>query len=846
MSTLRLPDLCLVVLVGVSGSGKSTFAAQHFLRTEVVSSDFCRALVSDDENDQSATKAAFDVLDYIVEQRLELGKLTVVDATNVQVEARKSLIDLARRHHVLAVAIVLDMPIDLCVARNGARMDRQFGPHVLRNQSSQLQRSLRRLRREGFHRVYHLTGEREVAQVIVEREPVWNDRRNDHGPFDIIGDVHGCIDELVELLEVLGYCRAAGEDAYSHPEGRRVVFLGDLVDRGPGTPEVLRLAMQMVRHGSALCVSGNHEVKLLRALQGKKVEVRHGLGESLEQLRAESSSFSEEVAEFLDRLISHYVFDGGALVVAHAGLPASMHGRTSAAVRAFALYGDTSGESDEYGLPVRYPWAEDYRGSASVIYGHTPVKEPVWVNRTLCIDTGCVFGGRLTALRYPEREIVSVPAREVYYEPVKPLVVDPQGGLGREPGVLDVGDVLGKHIIETRLRHTVTIREENSLAALEVMSRFAADPRWLVYLPATMSPTATSAQSDLLESPEEAFAYYAKAGVAEVVCEEKHMGSRAVVVVFRDADAGSRRFGFETSSIGMVYTRTGRPFFGKQELGDRFLARVRAGIEAAGLWDQLATEWLILDCEILPWSFKTEDLMRRQYAVVGAAAARSLGREKEVLEAVAARGMDVAHAIEQLNRRIGHVENFAKVYQHYSWPVRSLDDLQLAPFQILAGEGSVHALKDHAWHLNLITRLAETDPMTFRSTQATFVSLGDSGSQERGYAWWEELTSDGGEGMVVKPAQVVHFGKRGLTQPALKVRGPEYLRLVYGPEYTEPQHLARLRTRSLGRKRSLALHEFSLGIEGLERFVAGEPLYRIHECAFGVLALESEEVDPRL
>jgi protein phosphatase len=508
MKPLKIPELCLVVLVGTTGSGKSTFAARHFLPTEVVSSDFCRGLVSDDENDQSATTSAFEVLHLIVGKRLEAGRLSVVDATSVQVESRRALIELAKQHHALAVAVVLDLPAALCAVRNESRPDRQFGPHVLRNQRTQLQRSMKGLRREGFHRVYVLSGEDEIAVASFERERLWNDRRDDHGPFDIIGDVHGCHTELVELLVSCGYEVDREGTTASHPGGRRALFLGDLVDRGPASPAVLRLVMAMVGSSNALCVPGNHEVKLLRALRGRTVSTAHGLAITLEQLSAEPPDFPGEVAKFIDGLIGHYVLDDGRLVIAHAGLPANMHGRASGAVRSFALYGDTTGETDEYGLPVRYPWAEDYRGDAIVVYGHTPVPEAVWLNRTICIDTGCVFGGRLTALRYPESEIVSVAAHEQYYEPAKPLDAGRAEGPDREPTDLDLEDVVGKRVIETHLCGTVTIREENAVAALEVMSRFAVDPRWLVYLPPTMSPTATSSREGLLEHPHEAFAAY--------------------------------------------------------------------------------------------------------------------------------------------------------------------------------------------------------------------------------------------------------------------------------------------------------------------------------------------------
>ena len=870
MTVLKIPDLSLVVLVGVTGSGKSTFAGRHFRPTEVISSDFCRGLVSDDASDQSATTDAFEVLHFIAGKRLAAGRLTVIDATSVQPAARQPLVELARRHHVLAVAIVLDVPEATCAARNSARPDRAFGPHVLRQQQAQLRRGVRGLRREGFHRVFVLRSEAEVDEAVVEREPLWNDRRTDHGPFDIIGDVHGCFAELTALLGRLGYAVDPDGASARHPEGRKAVFVGDLVDRGPATPAVLRLVMGMTAEGSGLSVAGNHEAKLVRALRGRQVSVTHGLELSLAQLAAEPPGFSEQVAAFADGLLGHVVFDDGRLVVAHAGLPAAMHGRASAAVRAFALYGDTTGETDEYGLPVRYPWAQDYRGRAMVVYGHTPVPEPEWVNGTICLDTGCVFGGRLTALRYPERELVSVPAGAVHYQPARPLAaaspaspaagpalaspVGPVGpaaaagpAAGREPAELDLADVTGKRIIETRLTgSTVTIREENAVAALEVMSRFAVDPRWLIYLPPTMSPPAASDEAGLLEHPREALGAYRAAGVTDVVCEEKHMGSRAVVIACADESVAARRFGIPGAGSGVIYTRTGRAFFGDRAVEQELLRRVAAAIGAAGLWAELGTDWLALDCELLPWSAKAGELLRGQYAPVGAAATATLEAETRVLAAAAARGVDVDGLLQRSREREGAAAGFVAAYRRYCWPVGSVDDLRLAPFQVLAGEGSAHARRDHGWHLDVLGRLCDRDPAVLRRTRSVTARLGEEASEQAATAWWQELTAAGGEGMVVKPAAVVHRGPKGLAQPGIKCRGPEYLRLIYGPEYLAGPNLSRLRSRSLGHKRSLALREFALGIEALERFTAGEPLYRVHQCVFGVLALESEPVDPRL
>jgi protein phosphatase len=330
------------------------------------------------------------------------------------------------------------------------------------------------------------------------------------------------------------------------------------------------------------------------------------------------------------------------------------------------------------------------------------------------------------------------------------------------------------------------------------------------------------------------------------VCEEKHMGSRAVVVVCRDPSVAARRFSVEGDSAGAIVTRTGRPFFTDDAYESELLARVRASVSAAGLWAELSTDWLVLDCELLPWSAKAGELLRRQYASVGAAATSALAAEVAVLHAGTQRGLDVADLLTDHRRRLDMATGFVRAYRQYCWQVGSVADLRLAPFQVLAGEGKVHALTDHLWHLDLLGRLCDTYPGTFRRTAAVTVDLASAASEAEAVAWWVQLTEAGGEGMVVKPVDVIHRGQKGLVQPGVKCRGKEYLRIIYGPEYTAEANLTRLRTRGLGHKRSLALREFALGIEALERFVAHEPLYRVHECVFGVLALESEPVDPRL
>ncbi|CAM2898170.1 polynucleotide kinase-phosphatase [Prescottella defluvii] len=842
MSLVEIPEPSLVVLVGISGSGKSSFAARHFGPYEVISSDHCRGLVSDDPNAQAATADAFEVLEFIAAKRLRAGKLTVVDATSVQPAARKKLVDLARSHDALPVAIVLDVPEPVCAERNAARGDRAFDRAVLRRQHQQLSRSLRGLSREGFRVVHVLDGVDEVESARIVRQPLRSDRRDLTGPFDVIGDVHGCLGELETLLGALGYTVLRDDlgravDAVP-PTGRTAVFVGDYVDRGPDSPGVLRLVMGMVAAGHALGVPGNHENKLVKALRGRKVSVTHGLERTLEQLAGETEEFRRQVVDFCDGLVAHLVLDGGRLVVAHAGLKEEYHNRASGRVRSFALYGETTGETDEFGFPVRYPWAEDYRGEAIVLYGHTPVPEVRWINRTACLDTGCVFGGALTAMRYPEREVVSVPAEREWYRPVKPLHRSEP-----DPQALDIDDILRIGGVETSTRGRISVRPENAAGALEVMSRYAVDPRWLTYLPPTMSPCATSALPGLLEHPAEAFAAYRKAKVDKVICEEKHMGSRAVALVCRDASVAAERFGVGDGLSGMVHTRTGRRMFGETQT-ELLVARIADAVGAAGLWEELGTDWVLLDTELLPWSAKSETLLRSQYAAVGAAATAALSAREAVLDAASGRGLDVDALLTGTRSRADDVARYVDAYRRYVWPTDGLDGVRLAPFQLLATEGASYGDRDHGWHLGLADRLVDVAPTLFTTTRRMVVDTTLPESEAAGIVWWEELTSAGGEGMVVKPFR--NQDGRGRVQPGIKVRGREYLRLIYGPHYTEPENLARLRNRSLGHKQSMALREHALGMEAIDRLIKAEPLWKIHQAVFAVLALESEPVDPRL
>ena len=849
--TISIPDFALVFLIGATGSGKSSFARKHFLETEIVSSDACRAVVSDDETDLAATSDAFDLLNYTAAIRLKRRLMTVIDATSVKREDRAKLVQLARQYHALPVALVLDIDPKICHERNQNRPNRDFGEHVSRNHSKALRRGMRGLQKEGFRQVQIMKSPEDVAALEIAREPLWTDNRADHGPFDIIGDVHGCFDELTELLGKLGYTidpfevGSEGLIRARHPEGRVAFFVGDITDRGPRNLEALRLVMGMCDEGSGRCVIGNHDFKLNKWLKGRNVTQAHGLDLTVGELEKTSEAFRKRVSDFIWDLRSHAWLADGNLVIAHAGLKEEMHGRGSGHVRDFAMFGETTGEVDEFGLPVRLEWARDYRGKADVVFGHTPMAEAEWLNQTMCVDTGCVFGGKLTALRWPERETVSVPAKTQYAVPAKPLNAHQDLSAQQDHDrLLYFDDYATKMRIETRFKSTLQIPEENSLAALEVMSRFAVDPRWLIYLPPTMAACPTAPEGPFLEHPDQAMDHFASRGVTDLVVEEKHMGSRALLVVAKDADAAKARFGVEDGKSGVIYTRTGRPFFKDETEEAALVARIGNAMQSSGLWEELKTDWVLLDAELMPWSAKAQDLLKRQYLpTVGAAKSSASALLEAISKAGEIDGLETLRDRKEI--QLSNAKLMGQTIDGYCWAADSIDDYRIAPFHILASEGNVHGDQPHTWHMETLGKLADADPI-LQTTGWKRIDLNSAADRDAVVSWWMAHTGDGGEGLVFKPTAFTLRGDKGLIQPAMKVRGRDYLRIIYGPDYDLPENIERLRQRGLGRKFSLAEREFKLGFEGLHRFVDGLPLSKVHECALAVLALESEPVDPRL
>jgi protein phosphatase len=376
-------------------------------------------MIVDDAATQAINEDTFALLSHWLELRLKHRRFSVVDSTALKPGARENLTALAKKHQVPVFALALDVPVEECIRRDAARSGRQVGERVIRRHHAQFDNAKREIARDKSFAGFHVLTPDQIANVAIEQGvSAANASR-----FDVIGDVHGCWTELCDLWEALGYRwdKRGSQATFAlpvHPDGRVSVFVGDLADRGPDSVRVLQTVTRLVASGEALFAPGNHDDKLFRMLRGNKVTRSHGLDLTEQQIHAlpphERSALEGDVLTYLASQPPYLVLDGGRLVVAHAGIREDMIGRTDGRVREFCLYGDVRGFEPGTNKPIRHDWAREYSGSALIAYGHTPQAELTWVNNTINLDLGCVFGGHLAALRYPERELVTVPARATY------------------------------------------------------------------------------------------------------------------------------------------------------------------------------------------------------------------------------------------------------------------------------------------------------------------------------------------------------------------------------------------------------------------------------------------------
>ncbi|MGW8957420.1 polynucleotide kinase-phosphatase [Paenibacillus sp. NPDC055715] len=862
--TIELPHAGLVVLVGASNSGKTTLLDRLvsegiLLETEIVSSDHFRKLVGDTEfidwrglprlesdvlfyEYQQMSAKAFEAMDTILAMRCRLNKLTVVDATHLYAEDRQKYVQLAGKANVPVIAIVLDVPESVLLERDSGR-EHPRGRQRVKQQAQQLKRNLRGLRAEGFDSCYVLKDVKEMSFV-----------RRDHPLFheigagiDIIGDIHGCYREMMEVIDQLGYTEDA-EGLYRHFDGRKLVSVGDVMSRGPESLQAMCFWKKQVDAGLAYMIDSNHGWKIGRYLDGRKVTLSHGDERFAMELTQYEHKAGKEAAEqlrselrdFLLAAPSHLIFGRDGLrnvVVAHAGIKDHYIGKQSARISDYCRYGDTE-EQDANGKPIRKDWFVEHESGEIVVWGHDPRPQPTIVNQTVNIDQGVVFGGMLTAYRYPEKEFISVPAYENYANDSDSPLVRWEKKRFSPPNLRKL--VAGYSVL-TEAYGEVRIQGELAKSAIDTVSHVTVPMEELVYIPPTMSPAPmVSTEEGYLEHPREALAYYRGQGVQTMVAEKKHMGSRAVLLLFKNEQAAVEYVGYPT--LGTIYSRSGRAFF-EPGIGKQVLAKLNHDLQNAGYFERNRTEFVLLDAEIVPWNLKARELIASQYAHVGEAALLDRSKLINKLYQAKAGGREVGDWLEEMERKYANAVMFQEAFQKYCWDVDGLDEIRIAPFHTLAHSEKAFFDQSHVWHMEQNRELAGMSSL-FMETEYRVIT--DEASEEEVIRWWSEMTEDGHEGIVIKPERFLMKNRDKLIQPAIKVRGRKYLHIIYGMDYLVPEHLKRLKQRRTGKKERHALMEGALGMESVERFVRKDTVEHIHECVLAALSLESEPVDPRL
>ncbi|SDZ56251.1 polynucleotide kinase-phosphatase [Evansella caseinilytica] len=862
---ITLPHAGIVLLIGPSNSGKSHLV-KHLISenilsaSEAVSSDTYRVLVSDTEfinwrgkpqeeadsiydTYQAISREAFAILDATVEARCRLNKLTFVDATHLRPDDRKRYLDIARINHVPIIAVVLDIPLETLLQRDDQR-DSPRGKRRIKQQYQLFTKEKRLLKKEHFLATYFV---KNTAELAFERRSNPIERDIQHG-IDIIGDIHGCYDEMIQLLENLGYVKN-DEQLYLHPAGRKFVSIGDCMSRGSRSLDTMLFFTRHINNGLAYMIDSNHGWKIARWLDGKNVVLNHGDEKVAEEFSeyerkhgaGAAAALKQDIKTVLLKAPSHYVFtrNGTAvLVCVHAGIKDKYIGKQSKRISDFCRYGDTDG-FDEQGKPIRKDWFLHHQTKACIVWGHDPKPQPLLINNTVNIDQGVVFGGKLTAFRYPEKEFVAVDAAMDYSgdadsNPLKELEskrLDPP----------NIAKFINGYTVLTEAAGDIHIPQDAVKSAVDTMSHYTIPVENLIYLPPTMSPAPSpSSLEGYLEHPAEAIAYYRSHGVQRLIAEKKHMGSRAILFLFKDRAAGKKHVGFETE--GVIYTRTGRRFF-PASMEAAVLRKINQALHAGRYFEKYKTEFVLLDAEIMPWNLKASELIRHQYAHVSETAIldRQL-LEQKLAEAVKSNGK-VAEWRKEYRHKLDNAAAFQAIFQKYCWDVDDPDQIEIAPFHVLAHSEETFFDRSHLWHMERNRELAGYSPLF---VETAFKVIDDAASEAAVIQWWEEITAEGHEGIVIKPEAFIAKEKNKLLQPAIKVRGRNYLRIIYGMDYLEPENLRRLKKRNTGKKQRLALKEFALGIEGIRRFVNRESIDRVHECVLGTLALESDPADPRL
>lgn len=828
--TFSFPQFGALAILAPSAFPVADWARRHFPAHELLDPADCQALLGTTEPHPSTD--AYTLAAQAFEMRVKAGRATVFLRAPLEQTARNFLRSASRKANAKLYYLSIDLPeADL------RTLVPAYDREAWAREAAQIAQNLLFLDKEGIAGHLSITRIADLEALEFSRPPLPCDRRSLSGPFDLIGSVHGCLAELRALLGELGYVSDPATQLPRHPKGRIPVFLGDDGAQGPHGLACLQLIQAMCDAGLAYAVIGNQDRRLLEVLRESPEADPDALAP---WWAAASPEDRQAILAWTAQVPSHLVLDGGRLVAVHGGIRPDMIGRDTPPITAFCTYGSTPGEHALVQSRALADWAAELPEGVTVVFSHQPVVDVQDAGSHVAIDTACLYGGRLSAFRYPERSVVSVPAAKAYAPAEWPeaTVQETKAKSELDRWELPVSLLNGEFLVQTAAGYSFSVTNTQFAATVELLQMETVSPRWLIYLPPSMSPPQPATEPGHLEHPHEAFSYYEKKGQTHVVVQEKCAGRRAVVVICRDAAAARKHFGAQDDRIGVVYSRYGRPLLTDPADERELLSQLQAGAEAAGLWEALKTDWLCLEGQLSGAQFQPGQ--SEEQARIAAGVAAAWPTTLNMLQGTKATDPDFLALRARMQARGALVERLAGLCAAEARATTWF----FTPYHLLAAQSGTFFHQPHAWHTAQLSAFSQGHPTRVRALRSEVLDLQDHDHRRSLVAWWQELSEAGAPGIIVKPVTLELFVNHEYLQPAMKVRGREALRMVYGPFYTEHDLLAHHRTRSLKERRELVIRHFVLGKEALTRFVAGQPHAEVLQIITTHLAISTMDGNP--
>lgn len=877
MTTMTFNHNEIIVLCGPSSAGKTTFTNKFFPHVKALRSEEFRILLQDTNEKKTVpsqvehdtdyerldrvnytdygevSEGAFSLMKEALKLRAKKNKLTVIDATNLLPSDIFSYITIAKEQHVPISLAFFKLPLETILEQNQKREQPESEIRI-RKQYSSLKRiirkfdSERKLKKYNVHKAHYINSLEELEVEVLENPFVIPLEQG----LDVLGDGHGLLESRLQLFEKLGYVRSE-DGLYRHPNNRKFVYLNDEASRGSlpvesekyGKYPSIAMMVSMKRHveeGLAYAVDSNHNFKIWQWLKGKQVQMQNGNETVVEEFEAfeqeygeeKTSALKEELGLFLQSLPSHLIVEDRGVqraVIVHGGIKDEYIGKDTLPIRDYCRFGDRK----------KREWKKEHRNKMLIVWGHEVHLASFEDNNTLNIDSGGYCGHFLTALRYPEMELVQEKVMKSFVPDEENPILQQQKKRFNPPSYtkfLEDFEVTTAH-------GKVFASKKYTKEALEFASTRMDRMEHAFYIPPTMSPTPTTSElADFLEHPKEAFEYYREKGVSHVVCQKKHMGSRAYITLYKTEEVAKEYTNIKT--LGKILSRNSAPFF-KKDVEEKVVKQLHEDLQP--YFEKNQTDFILLDCEIMPWNLKSAGLIRAQYGLTSNVAIHTrelhIQRLQEFQEN---RNVLVTEELQDAEKKLDNAKRFHKAFTYYCWDsdVHKLEGIQIAPFHVLAFSKGANFNKTNEWHMKQAQELSTLSSLIV-PTEYKLIDLDKEEEVEEATNWWLEMTKQGHEGMVMKPLDFLSYDENEeLIQPAIKIRGREYLRIIYGMDYLEEENLGFHKTRSASKKMKNAIQEFTLSLESMTRFLQKDTVERVHEVIIAALSHANEPMDPRL